>query len=132
MANYGLKISSPYDVNDYNNKILTQVSGDLVLTESGAYEIRCIGDTFISHNLFEGLVHVKAYSERDNISILITANGELKEGEVADVYHQIVANHSDIKSKITARGVSIDNSKIIYRSSLKAAHNSTGQGKSIG
>ena len=133
---YGLKITTPYILEQMPKKILHNVFGDVVLTESGAYELYCTSDTYVSHNIVSGLMHIKCVSAADDIKINIKANGKLKNLSydlekkeiVADVYHSIVANNKNVISKIETKGVCGDKAKIIYRSSLGASMGASGAG----
>ena len=125
---YGLKVSTPHDLDQMPKKILHNVFGDVVLTESGVYELSCISDTYVSHNIVNGLMHITCVSHADDIKINIKANGKVDNDIVSDVYHNIIANNKNVMSKIEARAAAYDNSKIIYRSSLGASVGAGGAG----
>lgn len=126
MNSYGLKVTSPY--NESIVKKIYNAFGDIILTDAGVYEIYCTSDTFIHHNFLNNILHIKCFSEEDDIEINIRASGEAKRDEVVDIYHEIIANNKNVISKINTKGIAYDNSKIIYRSSLTANKNSTGRG----
>ncbi|MDQ5957528.1 MAG: Fe-S cluster assembly protein SufD [Patescibacteria group bacterium] len=126
MYPYGLKVSTPYKVEEV--KRIYNAFGDLILSEPGNYEVYCTGDTYIHHNIIEGLTHITCITSEDDIEISIRCSGETYDDAVADIYHKIVAKNKNIKSKIECKGVSNDQSRIIYRSSLLAEEGSTGSG----
>ena len=133
---YGLKVSTPYDLVQMPKKILHNVFGDVVLTESGVYELNCTSDTYVSHNIINGLMHITCISDADDIKINIKANGKIqntndnseKKEVVSDIYHNIIANNKNVISKIEARAAAYDNSKIIYRSSFGVSVGAGGAG----
>ena len=125
---YGLKVSTPYYLDQMPKKILHNVFGDVVLIESGVYELHCTSDTYVSHNIVNGLMHITCISDADDIKINIKANGKVDNDIVSDVYHNIIANNKNVMSKIEARAAAYDNSKIIYRSSLGASVGAGGAG----
>ncbi len=126
MQQYGLKISSIYEKPE--TKTVDNASGYYFISESGIYIFNCIGDTVVEHDMKNTLIHVTCNSASDAIKIEIRSNGKVGESEVSDVYHKIVAKNTDVTMRIHAKGVSDENSKIIYRSSLGADKNATGNG----
>ena len=107
-------------------------AGDVVLFESGIYKIYCDGDIFIKHNLTSDLMHIKCISVREDIKINIECVGkignEANEGEVCDIYHEVLVKNKNIEVNIKAKGVVEGNAKIIYRSNIKSEGGS-GTGK---
>ncbi len=129
LKSYGLKITTPYDSKNITKKTIPNAYGDIVLAESGVYEIYCTGDTHIWHNITGNLMHVTAISGADNIKININATGRLVDKEISDIYHSIVVDHKNVFSNINSRGVASEQSKLIYRSSLGAKINASGTGR---
>lgn len=129
MQKYGLKVSSPYDKLEEK---LIHAAGDIILAEPGNYHIVCEGDTYVHHNIVNNQISIVCESAEDDIKIEIKASGKLGTDEVADVYHKIIAKHKNVQTNISARGVVNENGRIIYRSSLAADENATGQGKQSG
>lgn len=126
MQKYGLKVESPYATQE--EKII-RGNGDIVITEPGRYRIFCNDDTYVHHNIVNSLIYIVCESEASDIEIKIKATGKMGSGEVADVYHQIISNNKNVSSHIESRGVAENGGRIIYRSSLAAKQNSTGEGK---
>lgn len=129
MQKYGLKVASPYEKKE--ETVITG-HGDIVLTETGVYRIKCIGDTYVHHNVTNNMMHVTCESAKDDIEIHIKSNGQVNDGEVADVYHSIIAKHKNVKTNIESRGVANGTGRIIYRSSLGSLESSSGEGKQSG
>ena len=77
-------------------------------------------------------MHVTCESAKDDIEIHIKSNGQVNDGEVADVYHSIIAKHKNVKTNIESRGVANGTGRIIYRSSLGSLESSSGEGKQSG
>lgn len=130
MNSYGLKVTTPYDKPEA--KKIYNAFGDIVLTDSGSYEVHCISDTYINHNLINNILHITCISECDDIEISIKACGQTEGDQVADVYHKIIAKNKNVKANIECSGVAKDNSRIIYRSSLDARERASGVGKQDG
>jgi hypothetical protein len=143
MTNYGLKVNSKYDLNSYQEKIMT-AGGDVVLFESGIYKIYCDGDIFIKHNITSSLMHIKCVSVRDDIKINIECVGKIvEEGSenknenknltaVCDIYHEVLVKNKNVEVNINAKGVVSGDAKIIYRSKIINYENGmigTGTGK---
>jgi Fe-S cluster assembly scaffold protein SufB len=126
MQQYGLKISSIYEKPE--QKTIDNARGYYFISESGNYVFNCIADTIVEHDIKNTLIHVTCNSKVDAIKIEIRTNGKVSDGEVSDVYHKIVAKNVDVTMCIDAKGVAGENSKIIYRSSLGADENATGNG----
>ena len=129
MQKYGLKVASPYEKKE---KTVITGHGDIVLTEPGVYRIKCIGDTSVHQNVTNNMMHVTCESAKDDIEIHIKSNGQVNDGEVADVYHSIIAKHKNVKTNIESRGVANGTGRIIYRSSLGSLESSSGEGKQSG
>jgi Fe-S cluster assembly protein SufD len=127
MKNYGLKVNSPYNVNKYEERVM-YTAGSVVLFESGVYKIMCDGDTYISHNLTNGLMHITCESNRDDININIKASGLIDDDNVCDVYHKVISKNQNVTMNINVKGVASDSSKIIYRSQIGGTQNSSGNG----
>ena len=132
MTTYGLKVNSKYDLNKYEERVMT-TAGDVVLFESGVYKIYCDGDTFVSHNITDSLMHITCISIRDDIKINIKASGKVdgihgSEAAVSDTYHKIRIQNKNVIANIKVKGVANNNTKIIYRSSICGVENSTGMG----
>ncbi len=126
MQNYGLKVNTKYDLSEYEERVMT-TAGDVVLFESGIYKIYCDGDTYIKHNITNGLLHVTCISVRDNIKINIEAIGMIGDG-VSDAYHKIISKDKNVDMNIKVKGVADNDAKIIYRSSIGGLESSTGTG----
>ena len=126
MQQYGLKISSIYEKQE--QQVIDNASGYYFISETGNYVFNCIGDTIVEHDIKNALLHITCISQSDTIKIEIRSNGKVSDGELSDVYHKIIAKNTDVSMLINAKGVADENSKIIYRSSLGAFKDATGNG----
>ncbi|MDI9355072.1 MAG: SufD family Fe-S cluster assembly protein [Cyanobium sp. MAG06] len=127
LKNYSLKINTPYT--NYIEETIDNASGIINLKFGKIYKIKCINDVYINHNIENGLLHIICESMVDNININIICNSPVKDNILADIYHEIINNHNNTRMNITVRSIVSNGGKIIYRSSLTAVGDSSGEGE---
>lgn len=124
---YGLKIKSLFLKDKYKElKYIKQASGNIIITEAGIYHIECIGDTFIEHNIINGIIHIIVETKNDNIQINIKSHGELYNID-ADILHIVNINHKNIIANVICNAIIEGDTNIIYRSNIKSIDTASGQ-----
>lgn len=138
-AKYGLKVVSLYNAKDYkvhNINTTDMISIDdkiseLILSESGTYNIVCNKDIIIiKHGLDLDFIHIYCVLKNDNLRLNIVVKDKVSEGREVDVYHNINNYGSDNSININFKSVVTKDSGLIYRSKVENFTNQVLKGES--